>query len=191
MIREKSRCFLFVFLCGLLSIGLIQTPASAGERISQERVLQHAISSHSMSVGQVYQGQVELPGVEGTLLLLPPGQFEVVLFEITRNDNNSRLGHIILVNLIGNTVSAAVNLLYSIDGELVEDNPSTTGRSAMMGTRKSDRCDRRNMYFIQTYLNNQSGQDCFGLTHSIATLVGSEYKLNRKVGEKLISNGIS
>lgn len=31
MIREKSKCFLFVLLCGFLSIFLIQAPASAGE----------------------------------------------------------------------------------------------------------------------------------------------------------------
>ena len=43
MIREKSKFFLSVFLCGLLSILLIQIPASAGERISKEMVLKHII----------------------------------------------------------------------------------------------------------------------------------------------------
>ena len=43
MIREKSKYFLFVLLCGFLSILLIQAPASAGERISKEMVLKHII----------------------------------------------------------------------------------------------------------------------------------------------------
>jgi hypothetical protein len=43
MIREKSKFFLSVFLCGLLSILLIQAPASAGERIPKEMVLKHVI----------------------------------------------------------------------------------------------------------------------------------------------------
>lgn len=43
MIREKSKCFLFVVLCGFLSILLIQAPASAGERIPKEMVLKHVI----------------------------------------------------------------------------------------------------------------------------------------------------
>ena len=63
--QRKVQVIFFVFLCGLLSIGLIQVPASAGERIPKEMVLKHIIGLTwigTTSSGEQYTSKLNKDG---------------------------------------------------------------------------------------------------------------------------------
>lgn len=142
-----------------------------------------AKAAEPFSIGQIFENKITLNNADKSIIFLPPGKHEVAIYHTTGNNNNNRIAHLYLTQIVKQKsgekiVKNVVRLLYNI------------GITGGFGWKESKLCERKNLHFIDSKANYQHKQDCYGLNHYRPTLVGHKRKYIAAFGDDLLERGI-